>query len=464
MDFSQKYQLIELLPGEGVQSYRARQTNTGRDVTVHLLVGGKTPENEAFLVRLRAMQPHSMAKLIEVGEYQGDTFVVTVAPPYQRLDEWLAEQDRAAAAAKEFGKAGFWKRPEVGSLAATAARAKAPEPPPPRAPEPGEFTKQFQRPAAPAPEPGLPAASPVTEPGEFTRMFQSPAAPPPSAATTQITPPPPPAPPSTNGARRVHADVPDSAAPPPSAATTQVTPPPSARASIDGAGRVHENVPGSAGRAPTGTRKNASAASRSRRVHAHVPIADARCAAPGRLAATGRQTAGTGRVHAHVPGAAAGSGPPAAGRRRVHAVLQPVSWSKAGGTAVPRSVAVSPDSAAARTTSAPAGTRRLHPHVRPRIAFRRSATAGRTTARATSRIHPRQQRHTGVPPYANLHSRRPAGRSQRVHPDDLGSLKSGPAPTSRTNARDAANVLRTAGDTASSTATNARPTGFRARH
>ena len=123
MEFSQKYNLIELLPGEGVQSYRARQTNTGRDVTVHLLVGGKTPENEGFLVRLRAMQPQSMAKLIEVGEYQGAMFVVTVAPPHQRLDEWLAEQDRAAAAVKEFGKAGIWKRPEVGSL--------APPPPPP---------------------------------------------------------------------------------------------------------------------------------------------------------------------------------------------------------------------------------------------------------------------------------------------------------------------------------------------
>ena len=110
MDFSQKYDLIELLPGDGVRSYRARQTNTGREVTVHLLVGGKTPENEAFLARLRAMQPQSMAKLIEVGEHQDGTFVVTVAPPYQRLDEWLAEQDHAAAVAKEFGKAGVWKR------------------------------------------------------------------------------------------------------------------------------------------------------------------------------------------------------------------------------------------------------------------------------------------------------------------------------------------------------------------
>ena len=174
MDFSQKYQLIELLPGEGVQSYRARQTSTGRDVTVHLLVGGKTPENEAFLVRLRAMQPPSMAKLIEVGEHQGATFVVTVAPPYQRLGEWLAEQDHAAAAVNQFGKAGIWKRPETGSPSATPASPKpdiALEPPSPlpqagspapRAAEPGEFTKQFQRPAAPAPEPGLPAASPFT--------------------------------------------------------------------------------------------------------------------------------------------------------------------------------------------------------------------------------------------------------------------------------------------------------------
>ena len=80
MEFTQKYNLIELLAGDGVQSYRAVQTSTGRDVAVHLLVGGKTPENEALLVRLRAMQPQSMAKLVEVGEHRGNMFVVTVAP------------------------------------------------------------------------------------------------------------------------------------------------------------------------------------------------------------------------------------------------------------------------------------------------------------------------------------------------------------------------------------------------
>src|SRR6478609_2014245 len=179
MEFSQKYNLIELLPGAGVQSYRARQTNTGRDVTVHLLVGGKTLENEGFLVRLRAMQPQSMAKLIEVGEYQGAMFVVTVAPPHQRLGEWLAEQDRAASATKEFGKAGIWKRPDVGSLA-----PPPPLPPaqPAKGPEPGEFTKQFQLPAAPssvtaqfqATSAQTPAA-PHAEVDEFAELFSKPA-------------------------------------------------------------------------------------------------------------------------------------------------------------------------------------------------------------------------------------------------------------------------------------------------
>ena len=127
MNFSEKYHLIEPLPGEGVLSYRARQTNTGRDVTVHFLMGGKTPQNEAFLVRLRAMQPASMAQLIEVGEHEGATFAVTVAPPSLHLEEWLAEQDRAAAAALEFSQVSMWKRPSGENLA-----------PPPPAHEPGE--------------------------------------------------------------------------------------------------------------------------------------------------------------------------------------------------------------------------------------------------------------------------------------------------------------------------------------
>src|ERR1035441_9551268 len=205
MEFTQKYSLIELLAGDGVQSYRAVQNSTGREVAVHLLVGGKTPENEALLARLRAMQPQSMAKLIEVGEERDNTYVVTVAPPYQRLDEWLAEQDRVAGLAHDFARAGFWKRPEAGSPAAPPAPLPGVPPFAVGTPgsEPGAFTRMFQSPVAPPPVPGVPPSRPVapssSEPGAFARMFQSPVTPPtpvpgvpPVAAGTPTPEPPPP--------------------------------------------------------------------------------------------------------------------------------------------------------------------------------------------------------------------------------------------------------------------------------
>ncbi|HEY1341612.1 MAG TPA: hypothetical protein VGF59_29075, partial [Bryobacteraceae bacterium] len=149
MDFYQKYELIDALPVEGpTKTFRARQISTGRNVAVHLLLGGRTPQNEALLARLRAIPPASMAKLLEVGENEGTTYVVTVAPPYEGLPEWLTDQERAAAAVsdKEFTRVGTWKVP-----------AMQPGGPPP----------------APAPAPPTAAAPPAAEPGEFTRMFQA---------------------------------------------------------------------------------------------------------------------------------------------------------------------------------------------------------------------------------------------------------------------------------------------------
>ena len=64
MEFSKKYKLIEQLPGEGVQSYRALQMDAGRDVAVHLLVGGKTPENEALLPDSRARTLFNISSLL----------------------------------------------------------------------------------------------------------------------------------------------------------------------------------------------------------------------------------------------------------------------------------------------------------------------------------------------------------------------------------------------------------------
>jgi hypothetical protein len=96
MDFYQKYELIDPLPGEGTRSFRARQIVTGREVAVHLLVSGKTGENDTLLSRLRALPERSLRKLIEVGDNDGTVFVATEAPPFLHLADWLAEQERAA--------------------------------------------------------------------------------------------------------------------------------------------------------------------------------------------------------------------------------------------------------------------------------------------------------------------------------------------------------------------------------
>jgi hypothetical protein len=172
MDFYQKYELIDPLPGEGTKSFSARQTATGRAVTVHLLVGGQTPENEKLLVRLRALSPDAMPKVIEVGDNDGTQYVVTIAPPYLHLNDWLSGEERAASAAdaQKFTRAGVWKVP--------AAR-----PEPPVAAPPGEFTKMFQK-TGPVPITRAGETPPSTsQPGEFTKLFQ--------AADPAATPKPP---------------------------------------------------------------------------------------------------------------------------------------------------------------------------------------------------------------------------------------------------------------------------------
>jgi len=188
MDVHQKYELLEPLPGEGPKSFRAR--HSGRDVTVHVLVGGQTPENQGLLARLRALPPNSLARLIEVGNNSdGTQYVVTIAPPFQHLVDWLKDQEAAATDTQRFSRAGAWKVP-------TTPPAAAPTPLPPVEPAaPSAFADMF-RASEPAPTgqtmaPDASAAPPpvASEPGEFTRLFQTgavPAAPP--AAPSPVPP------------------------------------------------------------------------------------------------------------------------------------------------------------------------------------------------------------------------------------------------------------------------------------
>ena len=119
MDFYQKYELIDPLPGEGTRSFRARQIATGREVVVHLLTGGKTPVNDALLTRLRMLPEASLRKLIEVGDNEGTTFVATEAPPFLHLADWLAEQERPAHSPDtlKYTRAGTWRIPPTPAAA-----------------------------------------------------------------------------------------------------------------------------------------------------------------------------------------------------------------------------------------------------------------------------------------------------------------------------------------------------------
>jgi len=202
MDFYSKYELIDPLAGEGTRSFRAKQLATGRDVTVHLLVGGATPENEALLARMRALPAPSLKKLIEVGDNEGTTYIVTEAPPFLHMGEWLSDQENAGRNDDlKYTRAGVWKVP-AGPGEAPKPAAGAPSA------EPGEFTKMFQAAPAPPSEPDMPAPAqappppPASGPGEFTRMFQAAKEAPPPApdpAPQAPVPPTPSSPPPSSG-------------------------------------------------------------------------------------------------------------------------------------------------------------------------------------------------------------------------------------------------------------------------
>src|SRR5262245_58840023 len=162
----QKYELLEPVPGEGPKSFRARQTATGKEVVVHLMVGGRTPQNDAMLARLRALPPQSFSKLLEVGDNDGTPFVVIAAPPFQNLHDWLVAQERPA--------------PTVTAPSPVSAPRTATPPP---GKEPGEFTRLFQASQGPGSTGSAPAAAPLSaaatsqapgqQPGEFTKLFQA---------------------------------------------------------------------------------------------------------------------------------------------------------------------------------------------------------------------------------------------------------------------------------------------------
>ena len=188
--FPDRFELIELLREDEVQTFRARDRATGRFFEAHF-----------------AASPDLLSEVpsvIDRGSHEGKFYVVSAPPAEAPLDSAGAWRIRPAAqpaspapqepaaeptpgASPGAGPAStpgdftrmFQLRQAPEPLAAPASRNE--ERAPAAASRPGEFTRAFprvfERPAM------APSAAPVDspapgQPGDFTRMFQQPAVPP----------------------------------------------------------------------------------------------------------------------------------------------------------------------------------------------------------------------------------------------------------------------------------------------
>ena len=250
MDLDSKYELGAVTANDSEsKTFRARETETGREVFVHILFGGKPPGGGESLLsvlssRMTDPDPAKRAQVLEISDYRGMPFAVTpVLPAFQGLRAWVEKgggprPGPVPPAPEAHTKVGVYKIP-----AAPAA------PSVPAGPE-DEFDRLFgTAPASPAsPQPAAPAAAAPPPPaagarqeGDFTRLFRStlgdiPVAPPPPAPPPAAAAPPPPPRAPLAAPPPAYAPAPPAAAavPPPPPARPAPTEPPPAEAAGPG--------------------------------------------------------------------------------------------------------------------------------------------------------------------------------------------------------------------------------------
>lgn len=165
MSFADRFELFELLREGEVQTFRARERATGRDVEIHL---SASPE---LLAKLESV--------IDRGSHDGKVYVVTTAASLDAVGAWRVKPPEKAPPG-DFTRM-FELRQAPEPVAAPAARAVQT----PAASQPGEFTQVFKKPVAGSPAAPSGSSTPG-QPGEFTRMFQQPVPAPPVPASQTI--------------------------------------------------------------------------------------------------------------------------------------------------------------------------------------------------------------------------------------------------------------------------------------
>ena len=191
-EFAATYKVLKTTTERGARSQIAQEVALGRMVMVHHLDVGSAIERQRLRAGVGALKPSAAAQVFGVYDVDGTTVVVThFLSTFLDLPRWLADNAMPD---------------DAKTLVLAAIPAKAPEPPPTPAPK---------APAPPASaEPKPPAAPSFTEmfgavkgsgsvaapqPGEFTRQFQGikpPPTPPSPSVSPSFSPPPAPAAPS----------------------------------------------------------------------------------------------------------------------------------------------------------------------------------------------------------------------------------------------------------------------------
>ena len=214
MPFIERFELLNLVHYDVVETWATRESGSGRPLLLH-----RYPKTSGLRERLQSMPLEELAMILKAGEDGDYFFVVTQdTPDFRRFLDWVGRfsppeaSEPAALVLEDNALDEPAQTAAPGEFTQMFRTAKAPPPPPavaeqnqkPSA-EPGEFTRMFKGPAVPPqrPAPAAPLTPPAVsrEPGEFSRLFKSPS---PEAAASQ--------PKSTASAdqrwaRRVHADV-----------------------------------------------------------------------------------------------------------------------------------------------------------------------------------------------------------------------------------------------------------------
>jgi len=187
MPFIERFELLNLVHYDVVETWATRESGSGRPLLLH-----RYPKTSGLRERLQSMPLEELAMILKAGEDGDYFFVVTQdTPDFRRFMDWVArfsapEPAEAAPLVLEDSVLDEPAKPAEPGEFTQMFRTANPPPPPPAvaeqrqkpAAEPGEFTRMFKGPAAPPqrPAPAAPLTQPAVgrEPGEFTRSFKSP--------------------------------------------------------------------------------------------------------------------------------------------------------------------------------------------------------------------------------------------------------------------------------------------------